>query len=276
MQRSLRSPVSALVEDRTRDNAIHGRRLARSQLDALHRCMRKLVLTSALLLLACEKPAPAAPAAVEPSQASQKVEAAPDPHAHAVDPNAPLPSGHPPLPGSAGGPGSADAPSASAPTEPPQAGGLTWEAPSPLVRRAPKSSMRVAEYGLAGEPNAELSVFYFGADQGGTVDANVTRWVGQFSQADGKETKAKRSERKVKSVDVSLVEASGVYSGGMAMPGANAAPAQSDAMLLGAIAKGPEGSVFFKLVGPKAKVEATRPAFDALVSSLRPTQSPKK
>ena len=36
------------------------------------------------------------------------------------------------------------------------------------------------------------------------------------------ETKAKRSEKKVKTIDVSLVEAKGVFSGGMAMPGAPA------------------------------------------------------
>ena len=33
-----------------------------------------------------------------------------------------------------------------APTEPARAGGLTWEAAAPFERRAPKSSMRVAEY----------------------------------------------------------------------------------------------------------------------------------
>ncbi len=38
--------------------------------------------------------------------------------------------------------------------------------------------------------------------------------------------------------------------------------------LLGAIAEGPEGNVFFKLTGPAATVAAAEPAFDALVVSL--------
>jgi hypothetical protein len=42
----------------------------------------------------------------------------------------------------------------------------------------------------------------------------------------------------------------------------------SDALLLGAIAKGPQGSVFFKLVGPRASVEGARTAFDQLLESL--------
>jgi hypothetical protein len=131
--------------------------------------------------------------------------------------------------------------------------------------------MRVAEYGLKSSPQAELTVFYFGADQGGTVEANMTRWVGQFTQADGSATQPKRSERDVKNVKVSLVEAKGMFGGGMGMPGTPIPVAQPDAMLLGAIAKGPEGSVFFKLTGPREALEAARPAFDGLIDSLVPT-----
>jgi hypothetical protein len=161
-------------------------------------------------------------------------------------------------------------PSAAQPTDAPSAGGLTWQAPPPFERRAPKSSMRVAEYGLEGDPSAELSVFYFGSDQGGSVEANMTRWVGQFTQPDGSETQAKRSERTVKGIDVSVVEAHGTYSGGMGMPGAAAKAAQTDAMLLGAIAKGPQGAVFFKLTGPRAAVEHAKAGFDGLLESLQP------
>jgi hypothetical protein len=131
--------------------------------------------------------------------------------------------------------------------------------------------MRAAEYGLASDPQAELSVFYFGPGQGGAVDANITRWLGQLTQPDGSDTSklAKRSERKVGSVSVSLIEATGTFSGGMAMPGAPAAESTPDALLLGAIAEGGQGPVFFKLVGKRAGVEAARGAFDALIGSLR-------
>ena len=71
-------------------------------------------------------------------------------------------------------------------------------------------------------------------------------------------------------MEVTVVEAKGRFSGGMAMPGAPAPAEQPDAMLLGAIARGPRGAVFFKLVGPSAAVEAARPGFDALIGSLRP------
>lgn len=152
------------------------------------------------------------------------------------------------------------------------AGGLTWNAAPPLLARKPKSTMRAAEYGLASDPQAELSVFYFGEGQGGDVEANIARWLGQLSQSDGSDTAkhAKRSQRTVSGVKVTLVEATGVFSGGMAMPGAPAPTPQPDAMMLGAIATGPKGPVFFKLVGKRSSVEEARAAFEGLLDSLRP------
>jgi hypothetical protein len=154
----------------------------------------------------------------------------------------------------------------------PSAGGLSWSTEPALVARAPKSQMRAAEYTLANDPNAELVVFYFGEGQGGAVEPNITRWLGQLAQPDGSDTaqRAQRSERSVAGMNVALVEATGTYSGGMAMPGAPAPTPQPDAMLLGAIANGPKGPVFFKLVGKRASVESARPSFMALVDSLHP------
>ena len=235
--------------------------------------MRNLVLSSALLLVACSKSADSNPqpsSAPEAPAASATPAAPADPHGSSAGGS--LPAGHPPV----GEKTAEPAPTPASPTGPASAGGLTWEATAPLVRRTPKSSMRVAEYGLEGSPESELTVFYFGADQGGTIDANMTRWIGQFTQADGSETKSKRSEKKVNGIDVSLVEAKGIYSGGMAMPGAPAPANQPDAMLLGAIAKGPQGAVFFKLVGPREKLEAARPAFDKLVKSIKPADAAAK
>jgi hypothetical protein len=209
--------------------------------------MRIFLLALAVLVVACDKNASSGEPAAAP----------PAPPATPVAPAAP------------------QAPAAVQPLQPtaaaaPSAGGLTWSAPKPFVSRTPKSSMRVAEYGIEGDSLAELGVFYFGADQGGSVEDNMTRWVGQFTQPSGKATVPQRKARNVKGIIVDIVEAHGTYSGGMAMPGAPPATAQDDAMLLGAIAKGPSGSVFFKLVGPRASVENARAAFDGLLESLHP------
>ena len=167
-----------------------------------------------------------------------------------------------------GGANSAGAPSG--PSEPPQAS-PTSELPPSHPPIAPAAAPRGAEYGVKDGPLAELTVFYFGPDQGGSVEANVKRWLGQLTQPDGKDTAslAKHSTREVSGVSVTQVEATGRFGGSMGMPGAPPAAEIADAMLLGAIASGPQGPVFFKLIGPRADVESARGAFDALIGSLR-------
>lgn len=205
--------------------------------------------------LACKSSEPAPPAADTQS-------AAPNPHGNLAtkDPHAMSPH-------AIGG----GAPQAVDLSAPPAAGGLTWSDAAPLTRRAPKSPMRAAEYGLPGDDKLELAVFYFGPDQGGTVDANVTRWLGQITQPDGSDTaaKAKRGTRDVGGVSVSTLEVSGTYGGGMMMPGAAQPEPMTDATMLAAIANGPSGPLFFKMVGPKTAVEHSRAAFDQMIGSLR-------
>jgi hypothetical protein len=171
-----------------------------------------------------------------------------------------------PTPGAAPQPPTAPSPGAAS------AGGLRWQESAPFERRASKSSMRAAEYGLSGDESTELAVFYFGPDQGGSVDANVSRWIGQFTQPDGSPStdKAKRETRKVGDLEVTMLELAGNYSGGMAMPGAPQPSPQTDAMLLAAIVAGPKGPVFFKLVGPRATAERIRADFDRMIGSLTP------
>ena len=207
--------------------------------------MKHLAWVPLCVLACCNKPAPAEAPASPPPAATASSEAKPAAPAPAA-PAAPAPGG--------------DARSA---------GGLTWSAGVPFRPRPPKSTMRVAEYGVDGDDTGELAVFYFGADQGGSVEDNMKRWISQFKQPDGSETQARRSERTVNDTDVALVETTGTYSGGMSMPGMPSRGEQADAALLGAIAKGPKGAVFFKLVGSKSGVEQARSGFDALVASIR-------
>ena len=218
--------------------------------------MRAYLLLGCLLLLAC-------------SRNSTPIDSTQPPPA-AAPANAP-PAALPAAPTSAPGAAAPAAPPAAAPaTGPARAGGLTWNAKAPLQARAPKSSMRAAEYGIEGDAQSELTVFYFGAGQGGAVEANVTRWLGQMTQPDGSDTaaQAKRDETKVNGIPVATVEAHGTFTGGMGMAAAASSGPVPNAIMLGAIATGPQGPVFFKLVGPAEAVDRARPAFDALVASL--------
>ncbi|HKC23104.1 MAG TPA: hypothetical protein VKF32_00090 [Thermoanaerobaculia bacterium] len=147
--------------------------------------------------------------------------------------------------------------------------GLAWEVPKAWEAAAVPSPMRLATYRLPAAPGdperPELGVFYFGAGQGGSVEANVARWLSQFEAEKGKKSEPP-AKLTVHGIPVTVVLAEGTYASGM--PGGPTTPHGGWA-LLGAIAEGPEGAVFFKLTGPKKSVEKARSGFDALVASLR-------
>ncbi len=198
-----------------------------------------------------------------------------------------LPAGHPPL----GATGGAAAGGLMPPGHPPEGGaadsgspldvkagdrqslgGLSAVLPAGWKPMAPSSSMRTAEYLLAGAAggDASLVVFYFGADQGGSVEANIDRWYGQFTQPDGKATQehARRREKSVGSMKATIVDIPGTYTGG-GMGGGSSAP-QTGYRMLGAILISPRGPYFFKMVGPAAAVEHWNQSFEQYIDSALP------
>src|SRR5260370_16466562 len=101
------------------------------------------------------------------------------------------------------------------------AGSLTFTPPAGWRSSNPSSSMRVAEFTLpraAGNADdAQLVVYYFGGS-GGSVDANIQRWIGQMQQPDGTASSAAatRETRKVNGLTVTLVDVRGTYVAHMA------------------------------------------------------------
>ena len=94
---------------------------------------------------------------------------------------------------------------------------LRFEMPKGWVPKAPSSSMRVAEFVLpkadGDAEDATLTVYSFPGG-GGTVEANLERWIGQMSQPDGKPSKevAKTSTMTSTSgVKMTLVDVPGTY-----------------------------------------------------------------
>lgn len=169
-----------------------------------------------------------------------------------------VPPGHPPMGAAPGAIGSA--PMGAAPGE--GRVELAWTAP-PRWKTAPNaSSMRLATYLIpraSGDAeDAELSVM----QAGGSIDANVSRWAGQFGAEGAKSLK--RSAARIAGLDVTLVEIQGTYDGGMSK---DPTP-KTNWALLGAIVATPGGAHFFKMTGPVHTVKAARPELDQLVGSL--------
>lgn len=102
---------------------------------------------------------------------------------------------------------------------------------------------------------------------GGSVDANVDRWIGQFG-ADANKT-AKRTKKKIAGFDVTVVEVEGTFAGGMMGMKSDRGPSEGWA-LLGAIVETPGMPHFFKMTGPAKSVRAARAELDELLASLAP------
>ncbi|GEN10754.1 hypothetical protein MFU01_57910 [Myxococcus fulvus] len=153
-----------------------------------------------------------------------------------------------------------------------EAGGLTWTAPKEWEAQGERP-MRAATYKLPAAKGdtegGELAVFYFGQGQGGAVDANVKRWLGQFQTADGKpvDKVAKTKTEKLNGMPVTTVDVKGTYAGGGPMMGPSTP--KPGYRLLGAIVEGPEGALFFKLTGPEKSVAASEKAFRKLLESVK-------
>ena len=123
-------------------------------------------------------------------------------------------------------------------------GPFALEVPNEWTSKPVTSSMRAAHFEFAAKSGeqAELVVYYFGEGGAGGVAANLERWLGQFSQPDGKLSKdvAKIENTKVAGQDATLVSVTGRYATSQ-MPGGPPPVDVADGAMIGAIVSSPSG-----------------------------------
>jgi len=151
-------------------------------------------------------------------------------------------------------------------------GGLSLEAPEGWKRVQPKSGIVETEFAIPSEGEGVQPGRMTVMGAGGSVQANVDRWYGQFAQPDGSATKDKATTKKLKlaGCTVTLVDVSGTYKD---MPGGPFAGGKSvdrpDYRMLAAIVETPEnGSHFLKFYGPAATVAKHADGFRRMVEGM--------
>jgi hypothetical protein len=133
--------------------------------------------------------------------------------------------------------------------------------------------MRVAEYTLPKAPgdreDGELVVYFFGGS-GGSVDANLERWIGQMEQPDGRRSKdiARRTERHVNDLGATLLDISGTYVAEV-RPGSTERHNKPGFRMRAAVITTPKGPYFIKAVGPEDTISRWNDAFEKFIASLR-------
>lgn len=99
--------------------------------------------------------------------------------------------------------------------------------------------------------SATVAVFYFGAGGGGTIEANLDRWIMQMAQPDGGDPHAvsSMSEMTVDGMKAHLLKVPGIYTAGSGMMGGGTT--LENYLMIGVVLEAPEGNLFFKLTGPE-------------------------
>lgn len=150
------------------------------------------------------------------------------------------------------------------------AAGVRWTPPADWTAQGPRP-MRAATYVIQpefGEKNAgECGVYFFGAGQGGSIDDNIARWKGQFTER-GAPVPAKVAKRTVHGLSATTVDVSGEYSG-LGGPLSDGASKVAGYRLLGAIVSAPGGNIFVKCTGPLKTMSVNLPKFEQLLSSFQ-------
>ena len=119
----------------------------------------------------------------------------------------------------------------------------TFDVPENWTAQTPSSRMRKAQYKNG---KTEIVVFYFGAGSGGSVEANINRWLGQFNEPKEK------------------LSAKGTYMSGP--PLGQKVPMANYAMR-GAIIECKGGPIFIKMTGPVDEVTKSAADFDKTARS---------
>ena len=143
----------------------------------------------------------------------------------------------------------------------------TWAAVRPRSRML-ESELRINRIGNDAQ-DGRLTIM--GA--GGTIEANITRWQGQFKQADGGST-ADVTKTEVKTIagqKVNLVDISGNFidSPGGPFSGKPKVERENYRMLAAIIQTPENGNYFVKLYGPKATIDKNEEHFKSMIDSLK-------
>ena len=149
-------------------------------------------------------------------------------------------------------------------------GKISLQAPGEWVKKQPRSRIVEVEFAVPAvegdEKDGRLTIMR----AGGGIDANIDRWIGQFSQPDGKATRERTviKEEKIAGQDVHLVDISGTFSDRPG-PFAPAVQRENYRMLSAIVVTENHGQQFVKLYGPRKTIAANEKAFIAFIQSLK-------
>ncbi len=152
-------------------------------------------------------------------------------------------------------------------------GSFSLSAPEGWQRVRPRSRIVETEFSIPSEEGLQTGrMTVMGA--GGSIEANIDRWFGQFGQPDGSATKDKAAIKKmtIAGCNVTIVDVSGIFRDTPGGPFAGGKTIERpDYRMLAAIVETPsQGNYFLKFYGPAATVAKSVDGFQEMVEGLVP------
>ena len=126
---------------------------------------------------------------------------------------------------------------------------LTFVMPKSWAVGEGSNRMRLADIRIGGTPPVIGAAYWFGPNQGGSVEANMARWAGQFGKEPSEPPKAVDVAKGIRATTLDL--------------------SNDEQRMLATVLEVPTGKVFFKFVGPRATMDKAADDYYAWVKSFR-------
>lgn len=154
-----------------------------------------------------------------------------------------------------------------------RAGKLSFRVPTDWIQQTPASSMRKAQFEIPvrGDNNeaASVVVYYFGPNQGGSVENNPKRWEQQFAAPEGTSLAdvKKVEQNRPAGLTVTILELAGTYVAPLSPRNPNVRHTKPDFRLFAAVVETVDGPFFFKIIGPAQTMDQQRGQYMQLINS---------
>lgn len=147
----------------------------------------------------------------------------------------------------------------------------TLPVPAGWLRKQPRTRIVEHEFEAKAVEGDELGGRVTVMAAGGSVDDNVKRWYGQFSQPDGSSTeeKAKVKKTTVAGQDVHMVDITGTFDDRPPFAASQGVQRPNYRMLGAIIQTKKAGNYFIKFYGPAKTITANEAAFNKMVEDLK-------
>lgn len=149
-------------------------------------------------------------------------------------------------------------------------GAISLQAPGTWVKKKPATRIVEVEFAVpkveGDSADGRLTIM----QAGGSVEDNIGRWIGQFTQTDNKPTRDRAviAEEEIAGQTVHTVDISGTYADRRG-PFAPAVQREDYRMLAAIVVTKENGQQFIKLYGPRKTIAANEKSFNEFVKSLK-------